>query len=226
MFFNELILFIHAITVVGLVFATFSYGKDLLVTFIALCGILANLLILKQIDLFGLHVTCTDVFMIGQLVGLNLLQEEFGAGESRRAITIAFFASIATLFLGIFHLWYTPNMFDETHGFYTTLFSPMPRIAITSIIIDFITNHLERFIYGKLATTLQKRFFVLRNILTMSLSQTFDTVAFSYLGLYGIVASVPHIIISSLFVKFFLIIAMSFLSAGSYSLIFKRDTHD
>jgi uncharacterized integral membrane protein (TIGR00697 family) len=226
MYFNELILVLHAITVVGMVFATLRYGKDLLITFIAVCGILANLLILKQIDLFGLHVTCTDVFMIGQLVGLNLLQERYGADESKRAITISFFSSIACLILGIFHLLYTPNNFDESHSFYQTILSPMPRIAFASISIDFITNHLERFLYGKLTVIFNQRFFVLRNILTMSISQLFDTVAFSYVGLYGIVASVPHIIISSLLVKFFLIVAMSFLSAGSYSLIFKRETHE
>jgi len=223
MIFNEFILLLHAVAIVGVVFAALKYGKDLLVTLIALFGILANILILKQIDLFGLHVTCTDVFMIGQLIGLNILQERYGAQESNRAISISFLSSVICIGLGLFHLWYSPNAFDETHFFYKTILAPMPRIAITSVVIDFLSNHLERFLYTKLSLFFNKRFFILRNIITMTISQLFDTVAFSYIALYGIVASIPHIIISSLFIKLALIISMTLLSAGTYAITIKED---
>ena len=219
---NEILLFLHASTIVGLVFFAFRYGKETLISFIALCGILANLLILKQIDLFSLHVTCTDVFMIGQLLGLNLLQEIYGAETARKAISISFFTSLCTVLLGYFHLAYTPNTFDATHSFYTLLFSPLPRIMIASIGTDFMAAHLERFVYGRLSHLFQKRFFGLRNILTMVISQSFDTVVFSYLGLYGIIASVPHIIATSLVIKLILIICMSLLSATAYATFSKK----
>lgn len=219
---NELLLFIHTATIVALVFIALKLGKNALTCLVALCGVLANLLILKQIDLFGLHVTCTDVFMIGQLFALNVLQEYYDAETAKKAISISVFASIGTVMLGMLHLAYSPNAFDTTHSLYTILLQPIPRIIIASISIDFFAAHVERFVYNKLSIFFNKRFFGLRNIITMICSQVFDTIAFSYAGLYGIVESVPHIIIASLIVKGVLIVGMSVLGAGTNAALTKK----
>jgi queuosine precursor transporter len=219
---NELVLLLHASAIVGLVFLALKLGKSALICFIALCGILANLLVLKQVDLFGLHVTCTDVFMIGQLIGLNVLQEYYNAEDARDAISVTFFAALSSVVLGFLHLAYIPNAFDTTHNFYATIFMPVPRILLASILIDFLSAHIERIVYTKLSILFEKRFFGLRNIITMSISQTFDTVAFSYLGLYGLIESVPHIIISSLIIKGLLIVGMSLLSSGTRAALSKE----
>lgn len=219
---NELILFAHTAVIVALIFVALKQGKTALTCFVSLCGVLANLLILKQVDLFGLHVTCTDVFMIGQLFALNVLQEYYDANAAKKAISISVFASISTVILGLFHLAYTSNSFDTTHGFYAIILAPIPRIMIASISIDFLAAHIERFVYDKLSIFFNKRFFGLRNILTMASSQLFDTIAFSYAGLYGLVESVPHIIVASLIVKAILITGISLLGAGTNAALTKK----
>jgi len=219
---NELILLIHSALVVALVFMALRIGKTALTCFVALFGVLANLLILKQVDLFGLHVTCTDVFMIGQLFALNVLQEYYDAQAAKDAISISVFASVSTVALGLIHLMYAQNEFDSTHGFYVAILTPIPRIMLASIAVDFVTAHLERFVYAKLSVSFNKRFFGLRNALTMGFSQVFDTVVFSYAGLYGIVQSVPHIIIASLIVKGVLITGISLLGSATHAALTKK----
>jgi uncharacterized integral membrane protein (TIGR00697 family) len=219
---NELILLIHSAVVVALVFIALRLGKTALTCFVALFGVLANLFILKQVTLFGLHVTCTDVFMIGQLFALNVLQEYYDSQTAKKAISISVFASVSTVILGLLHLMYAQNEFDTTHSLYNTILTPIPRIMLASIAVDFVAAHVERFVYSKLSDSFNKRFFGLRNALTMGLSQIFDTVVFSYAGLYGIVQSVPHIIVASLIVKGALIVGISLLGAGTNAALTKK----
>ena len=219
---NELLLSIHALIAVGLVFVAFRIGKSALISYISICGVLANFFIFKQVNLFSLHVTATDVFMIAQLVALNLLQELYGAEEARQAINISFFASICTTIFGLIQVAYVPNSFDTTHLLYATILLPIPRIIAASLGTDFVAAHIERWVFAALSKHLNKRFFALRNIVTMAISQLFDTVVFSIAGLYGIVASVPHIIITSLSIKAVLIVGMSLLSSSAYSYFLKK----
>ena len=219
---NELILLIHSAVVVALVFIALRLGKTALTCFVALFGVLANLFILKQVTLFGLHVTCTDVFMIGQLFALNVLQEYYDSQTAKKAISISVFASVSTVILGLLHLMYAQNEFDTTHSLYNAILTPIPRIMLASIAVDFVAAHVERFVYSKLSDSFNKRFFGLRNALTMGLSQIFDTVVFSYAGLYGIVQSVPHIIVASLIVKGALIVGISLLGAGTNAALTKN----
>lgn len=222
MLFNEILLSFHAAAAVLFAFIAFKIGKSALTSYIAICGVLANLFLFKQIDLFHLHVTPTDVFMIAQLVGLNLLQEIYGSQRARKAINISFFVSACTTLFGLFQIAYRPNAFDEAHLLYATLLTPMPRVIFASLGTDFVAAHIERFVFAFLSHRLHGRFFGLRNVITMSISQLFDTVVFSYAGLYGLVASVPHIILTSLSIKLVLIVGMSMLSSTVYSYILKK----
>jgi uncharacterized integral membrane protein (TIGR00697 family) len=160
--------------------------------------------------------------MIGQLFALNVLQEYYDSQTAKKAISISVFASVSTVILGLLHLMYAQNEFDTTHSLYNAILTPIPRIMLASIAVDFVAAHVERFVYSKLSDSFNKRFFGLRNALTMGLSQIFDTVVFSYAGLYGIVQSVPHIIVASLIVKGALIVGISLLGAGTNAALTKN----
>ena len=71
---NELIFLFHL--VISLIFLGLAIrlGKIALGLYIGLSGVLANLFVVKQVQLFGLNATASDVFVIGGILGLNLLQ--------------------------------------------------------------------------------------------------------------------------------------------------------
>ena len=72
---NESIFLFHVITILVFTLIAFRLGKTALGSWICIQALCANLLVLKQVVLFGLHVTCSDVFAIGGILRLNLLQE-------------------------------------------------------------------------------------------------------------------------------------------------------
>ena len=91
---NELIFFAHVIIISLFTIFSLKISKEALVAFIALYCVLANLLVLKQITLFGLHPTASDAFSVGAILGLNLLQEYYGKITAKKAIWTCFLALV------------------------------------------------------------------------------------------------------------------------------------
>lgn len=92
--FNFLLFLLSCALVAGFSWYFCIQGKGALTTWIALVSLMANLFVLKQIDLFGFNATASDVFAVGSLLGLNLLQEKFGREAAQRAIWVSFSALI------------------------------------------------------------------------------------------------------------------------------------
>lgn len=168
---------------------------------LALLALAMNLFVLKQISLFGLHVTTSDSLAVGYLLGLNLVQEFFGRRSARNTVWISFFISVCFVLLSQIHLAYIPNIHDSAHPHLSYLFHPMPRILFASLISFLIVQMIDLTFFAFLRQKTEGKFLAGRIALALLLSQTLDTLLFSFLGLYGIVHSVLHIIFMSLAIK-------------------------
>jgi len=213
---NELLFFVHIITVVAFTFCALALGRSALVAVICLQAVLANLFVLKQINLFGLPVTCGNVFAIGSVFGLNLLQEYFGKDVAKKAVLISFFTVIFYLIVSQFHILYIPNSFDTTQHMFRGLLGLMPRITIVSVLAFFVCQRFGRFVYAVLNNLFAGKFLTARNIISTSIEQLFDTALFTFFALYGIVESVWSIMLLSFVVKGIIIFASSPFISLSY----------
>ena len=177
-----------------------AWGREALACFVCLMSIFANIFVAKQIPLFGLHVTATDSLSIGVSLGLNLLQEYFGRALARKVIVLSFVAGILVSLLSQLHLLYVPSFFDVTQHHYLAIFGIMPRIMLASFTTYLIVQYTETLIYA----WLQKRFpaaLLARNFCSVAFCQLLDTILFSFLGLYGSVEHIWHIIVVSYTIK-------------------------
>jgi len=193
---NEVLFLLHIITVMVFTLACLRLGKGALVVAVALHGVLANLFVLKQMDLLGFSVTCSDVFAVGGILSLNLLQEYFGKQSAREA---SFFSLVALAFFALMskiHLLYDPSRFDTTQGAYMLLFSPAFRIVAASVTTLFVVQQLDVKIFGLLKGRLP-----VRVATSLTISQLLDTVLFTFLGLYGLIESPASVIACSFLIK-------------------------
>jgi len=203
---NELLLLLHLLTV-G-IFGLFAekLGKEALTAWIALLALLANFFVLKQIALFGLNATASDVFAIASLFSLNRLQERFGWQASQRAISLSFFL---LLFFGIMsqvHLLYAPSSCDFSQPSYSTLLSPSPRLFLASLISFFIFKKIDSFLYEFLKKKWEGKQPAMRNLLPLFFSQFLDTLLFTILGLWGIVSHLGEILLFSFAIKIVMVL--------------------
>lgn len=198
---NEILFFAHTCVIL---FFILRLGKEALFVFISLFAVLANFFVIKQIDLFGLHAACGDVFAVGSILCLNILQEKFGKREADKAIMISFLSLFFFFLMTKFHLLYKPNSFDFAHASFSTLFNHSFRIILASIAAFFISQKTSLLVFQ-----LMKKQTV-RIPIALFVSQVVDSILFGYLGLFGIVESVWAIIFISLIVKIVVILLSSF----------------
>lgn len=201
---NEIFFLIHTLLMIGFVFGALRLGKSGLVALIALQGVLANLFVIKQISLFGFSVTGTDVFAIGGIFSLNLLQEYFGKEAAREAVKISFLTLLFFAFMAQMHLLYFPTEFDQTQGAFQEIFSHSMRIVAASIGTFYLVQRFDVWFFGRL-----KGVFPFRVALSLLVSQALDTLLFSFLGLYGLVESLFDIFWVSFMVKCLIIAGSS-----------------
>lgn len=198
---NELIFLGYILCVIGTTLVCLAYGPAALTALLSVEVIAMNLFVLKQIPLFGLCATASDALSIGATLCLNLLQEYYGRHTARKAIMISFICSVFYLAITSLHLTYTPHETDWSNLHFHRLFCPIPRIIGASLLTYLIAQYTESWLYGQLRKRFSGRFLVLRNYISISLTQLLDTILFSFLALYGILTSLWSIILVSYILK-------------------------
>ncbi|WP_201456953.1 queuosine precursor transporter [Chlamydia sp. 17-3921] len=225
---NEVLFGIQIVVVTsfGIFFA--SKGKNWLTGWLSLLSIIMNIFVLKQVRLGLLDVTAADVYMTGLLTSLNYARELYDCESVNEAVLGSWAITIAFLILSQLHLSLIPSVYDTTQKHFQALFSPTPRLIVASLVTMMIVQTVD----GKLFTWSQKffqyRYFGIRNILSLLVSQMIDTLMFSFLGLYGIITNLAHVMFLALLMKWCAIIlscpVIAFIGRSySRKIIFKED---
>ncbi|MCF7806105.1 MAG: queuosine precursor transporter [Simkaniaceae bacterium] len=219
---NELLFFGHLTVIVAFTFIALRLGKEALMILIAVFALLANVFIVKETSLFGLTVTCTDAFAVGSLLALNLLQQYYGEQSAKKTALRSLLALAAFPVLSLIHLFYQPSIHDTAHEAYSIIFSHSPRIISASLFSFFIVQRIDILFFAFLKKNFSKVPLFILMAISLSITQTLDTIMFSFLGLYGIIHSLSHIILMTLVIKGIAILFMSPLTSLSRFFI-KRD---
>lgn len=206
---NELIFFFHIFSLLTLTFIATSLGSLGLTSWICLQAILANFFVLKEISLFGLNVTCTDVFAISCALSLNLLQEFHGKQLAKKAATVCLCLLLFTSVCSVLHLLYIPSSTDSYHPVYAKILNQTPRILIASFLAFWVSQKIDLTLFGALKERFPKTPLFYRSTISLLVVELVDTCTFSFLGLYGIVSSVKEILLMSICIKLITVFSMT-----------------
>ena len=198
---NELIFLFHLICVSVTTLIMLKIGFEALCAFLCIQAILANLFVIKQISLFGLNATASDVYIVGSVLTLNLIQEYYGKEKARTTIWISFGLLIFYTIVSQIHVSYIPSATDFAQEWYAQLLSFMPRITIASMFVYLIVQHFDTHFYALLKKLFKNNYLVIRNMISITVSQALDTILFSIAGLYGIIDNIGQIMIVSFTIK-------------------------
>ncbi|MEM8727561.1 MAG: queuosine precursor transporter [Chlamydiota bacterium] len=214
---NELIFFAHIAILIGFILTTLRLGKEALIAALAVQVILGNLFVTKQTELFGLDVTCSEVYTIGAIFSLNLLQTYFGKKAANKALLTIFFLLFLVIVMSRFHLRYIPSKYDLMHNAFAAVLDHTPRIMTTSFFSALAMQKLDLELFDRLKQRFAKLFFFIPFVCASLITQLLDTVIFSLIALYGIVHNLKEIILMSYLVK----IAVIF-SIAPFTILVKR----
>lgn len=220
---NECIFLFHIIIILAFTLISFRLGKTALGSWVCIQALCANLVVLKQVVLFGLHATCSDVFTIGGIFSLNLLQEHYGPNAAQKIIKqclcfMLFFAALSQI-----HIFYIPSAEDTAQSAYQLLFAPAPRLLFASLLTFLIVQKIDVFVFAQLKARMPSASFALRTSFSLLFSQLLDTILFTCIGLYGLISSVFDMIILSFLIKALVIAALFPLTSLSKKWIRPKD---
>lgn len=203
---NEPLFFLHTSFLIAALFAVARFGRVGLSTFVVFCVLCANIFVIKQIDFFGLTITCSDPFTVVSFLSINLIHEWYGKDVSMRTLLLALLFSVIFLGASQLHLTYLPSSYDQTNDSFKKLFSFSPRIILSSVVVFFLSQRINTALFGWLKKNIHSMGLGTRLIIASLVAQLIDTLLFSFLALYGVAAHLLHIILVSFGIKSFLII--------------------
>jgi queuosine precursor transporter len=205
--FNECLFVLYASVVAAISFIMLLCGSAGLIAWIAMQAILANLFVLKQIRIFGLYATASDVFSVGYTLSLRLLEKYHGSQQAQVAFKISSILLLVYVLVAYLHLSYIPSFFDTSQIHFAALMSPVLRLVLASFTAYFVSGSLLLRL-GKVPFLSNMPLLYIKEIIVAAIVQCVDTVIFTMLGLYGIVEHLLDVIIVSFMVKMIAIIVI------------------
>ena len=199
---NEALFICQALFSVLCMFGMSLLSYEALAVFLALQFVLANIFVTKQILLFGIATTCSEVFIVSGMYGISLIRDQYGQRKAFHVLWSCFAALLFVMLLTQVHLLYTHTEPISIERAYSIIFKYTPRILCASLVAYTLS---ERF------HLLSVSFFrmiappLLADVVALWFGQLVDTILFATLGLFGIVSSIWQVIVMSMIIKTLLI---------------------
>ncbi len=196
-------IFIHF----GLVlFAYRQFGKTGLMVWIAISTILANIQVLKGIEILGLQATLGNTLYGSIFFATDILSEKYGKKDAARSVYLGFFSAITLLITMQLALMFVPLQDDfalAVHDALSLIFGFSGRIVLASLTAYLISQLLDVTIYSKIRQWLPSdRWLWVRNNGSTMISQAIDTAIFVSIAFWGLSYDLWQIMLSTYILKF------------------------
>jgi queuosine precursor transporter len=181
------------------------FGKTGLFVWIGFSTVLANLQVVKTIEIFGLTATLGNAMYGTAFLVTDILNEKYGKEEAKKAVWLGFFTLLTMTIIMQMVLLFKPHEIDFAQESLSTIFGILPRIALGSLCAYLISQFADVYIFSYL----KKKFpadgqFWIRNNGSTMISQLLDTIVFTsiaFLGLYPM-SEWWQIFLTTYFLKF------------------------
>ncbi len=165
------------------------FGKYGLLTWIAMGTILANIQVVKMVELFGMTATLGNIMFGTLFLATDTLNEKYGLKAARSSVFIGFFTLISTVIIMQVALQFTSAGDGVVQSALETIFGLMPRIALASLTAYLVSQLLDVYLFQKIKTALPaNNLLFARNLGSTLISQLIDSLIFVPIAFLGVVS--------------------------------------
>lgn len=183
------------------------FKKEGLFVWISIATVIANILVCKSIDVFGLQTCIGNVLFASSFLATDIMNEKYGAKESRKAIILGVVSQIIFIIMTQYALLYTPSSVDVSNESMKTLFSVNLRVSIASLFMYFVSNMFDIYLYERIRKKFPNKLW-LRNNTSTIISNCLENYLFTFIAFTGIFDFKTMIISASIASIFEMIIAI------------------
>lgn len=191
---NNLLLIISIIGIFSIMLLIKKFlGKEGLIGWMGIASILANIMIIKSVDLLGISSTLGNVLFASNFLATDILTENYGYKEAKKGIKFGIISVLVFMLITQVAILYIPNSEDIAQKSFETLFSLVPRITIASVSLFALSNIIDIKLYEYLRKKTNGKKMWLRNNLCTILCNGGENFIF-YLIAFGGIMNIQTII--------------------------------
>ena len=163
------------------------FGRAGLYAWVPLAAVVANVQVIKLVDLFGITATLGNIVYASSFLVTDILSEIYGKKEARRAVFIGLFSLVAMTVLMNLALYFKPAPDDFAQESLSTIFGFMPRIAGASLLAYLLSQLHDVWAFDFWRQRFPSaRLLWLRNNASTMVSQFIDSTVFTLLAFWGV----------------------------------------
>lgn len=185
---NTIILFGEVILIFSALMLCYKlFGKTGAMAWVGMATILANVITAKNADILGLSTAIGTVMFASTFLATDILTEYHSIQDAKKAVYIGLFADVLLIVSTQIALLYKPSAFDYADGAMQTLFALNMRISIASMVMYFVSNLADVYLFEKLKEKSGgKRLWLRNNVSTMLCNclENFGFIALAFAGIY------------------------------------------
>lgn len=177
-----------ALLIINFGFVLLSYrlfGKTGLYVWTAVAVILANIQVMKTIQIFGLVTALGNVVYSSLFLVTDIMNENHSKKDAQKAVWIGFFVLISMTLIMQVTLHFIPDESDILSEHITAIFSFMPRIAFASIVAYVVSQLHDVWLFASLKKKFGPQRLWLRNNVSTITSQLLDNTIFTLIAFIG-----------------------------------------
>ena len=184
---NNVLLIAEVATIFGLLlFVKKMFGKEGVIAWVGLATILANVITAKNATIFGFSTAIGSVMFASTFLATDMLSECYSEQDAKKAVYLGLFSSALLIISTQIALKYIPSEIDYADGAMQTLFAMNLRISFSSMVMYFIANMADIYIFNKLKEKMNGRQMWLRNNVSTILCNCLENFGFIGLAFWGL----------------------------------------
>jgi uncharacterized integral membrane protein (TIGR00697 family) len=183
---NELLAIVEVVVTFACLMAFHRlFGKTGLIAWMAISLILANITVIKTVEMFGIVSTLGNVIYISIALAADCINNLHGKQAARRAIWLTFAAMITMIVVTQVALAFVPDPSDFSQGALSTIFSIMPRIMGASLLAYLTSSLLDAEIFALVRKHWPNALW-LRVLISTAVAQVLDSLLFCVVAFWGL----------------------------------------
>lgn len=184
---NEILFIAQVFILFGsLVLVEKLFKNSGVIVWVTFATIIAEIMSSKTVDVFGLTVTSGTVMFAANFTATDILSEKYGKNESKKAVNISMFFCVLYIIVCEILTHLIPSKTDFADRFIKGLFSFQPRITASSVVMCYIANMADIYLFEKIKKATKGKYLWIRNNVATIICNCSENVLFTFGAFYGI----------------------------------------
>jgi len=191
---NAILLLLETVLIFTTVFCLSKYfGKAGLYAWVPIASIMANILTVNTINVCGLDTACGTAWFASTFLATDILSELYGKKYAKKGVLLGMVGTLVLIAGTQYALGYVScDYAQDIKELFTGVFSLSARISISSVVMYFIANLFDVYLYDKLKNKMGGKHMWLRNNVSTIISNCIENFFFMYLA-FGNIGFLPGV---------------------------------